>query len=138
MAVSDRKDQQLTNMTSTTIVSRSGVLPPPDELEWYERITPGITDRLMTTYEKQVDHRIEIEKQVITSDIKKSYFGQIAAFIISILSITGGIWLTMNDKNMAGFTAIFVPLGSLITVFFASYKNRKDDLKRKQKNNNHH
>ncbi len=45
----------------------SSILPPPDEIACYEKYCPGITQKLIDTYAKQVDHRIMLEKTVILS-----------------------------------------------------------------------
>lgn len=60
---------------------RSGILPAPDELERYEKLNPGITERLMKTYELQVEHRIHIENIVIEGDSKRANLGQVFGFI---------------------------------------------------------
>ena len=43
----------------------SGPLPPPEHFEAYEKTLPGATDRIMTMTEKQVDHRIDMEKRIV-------------------------------------------------------------------------
>lgn len=101
-------------------------------MERYEQLTPGITDRLLVTYEKQVDHRIELEKKVVSNDVVKSYIGQISAFLLSVLSIGGGIYLVSIDKDITGFITIFVPLASLIAIFITSQKARNEERKRKR------
>ena len=54
--------------------SFSGPLPPPEYLEAYEKVMPGATDRLLTMTEKQVDHRIELEKTIVKKKLyKKPY-----------------------------------------------------------------
>ena len=118
--------------TTTTFIARKGLLPPPDEMEKYEQLVPGITDRLLTTYEKQVDHRMGLENKVIASDIKKSYTGQILAFIICLLTIAGGIFLSAIGKDIVGLAAIFIPLAALITAFLKTSKIRREELKNKR------
>lgn len=115
-----------------TFTAREGILPPPEEMERYEQLTPGITDRLMVTYEKQVDHRISLESKVVDSDIKKSNIGQVAAFIISMTAIIGGIYLITIGKDITGFVAMFGTLATLAAVFFTAQKSRKNERERKR------
>lgn len=55
---------QFTETQELIFMARSSLLPPPSELQEYEQIAPGITDRLMTSFEKQQNHRMELEKTV--------------------------------------------------------------------------
>ena len=115
-----------------TFMAREGILPPPDELERYENLTPGITDRLLVTYEKQVDHRQGLEKSVITNDIIRSYLGQAVAAVICIYTISKGFKLIELDKDITGIATVLVPLGTLIGVFITSYRSRQKERNRKQ------
>ncbi len=53
----------------------AGPLPHPDTLSKFEQILPGAADRILKQAEAQTQHRIEIEKMVVSSDIKKSFWG---------------------------------------------------------------
>mgnify|MGYP002853814565 CR=1 FL=1 len=64
-------------------IERRSILPPPAELEKYEKLRPGITDVLLTSFQEQAHHRMELEKAVIKSGIANSMRGQIFAFLIA-------------------------------------------------------
>lgn len=96
----------------------SGPLPSPDHLERYEKLSPGVTNRLLTITEEQVDHRIQIEKGVINNVIRQKWVKLISAivamfvilalgFILALKGITvlAGILLT---TTLLGVLAIFV------------------------------
>ena len=80
-------------------MARSGILPSPKELEEYESIMPGVTDRLLKIVENQQEHRIELEKSVIGVDSKRMLRGQIFAFIMASISIVGGLLLLFTRKE---------------------------------------
>lgn len=46
-------------------------LPLLSALKEYEEILPGITDRIITSYEKQQAHKIELEKVVMNRILLK-------------------------------------------------------------------
>ena len=52
--------------------------------------------------EKQMNHRIDLEKTVIEGDAKKSYLGLIAGFIVAISAIGGAIYLAANGHGLVG------------------------------------
>ena len=62
----------------------SGPLPHPDILEHYDRIVPGAAERILTKFEKQTDHRIKIEEQVISIASWKEILGIVFGFIIAM------------------------------------------------------
>src|SRR5882762_5680477 len=58
----------------------SGPLPPPDQLEHYERVQPGLAkqivamaERQYTMAEAQTTYRIDIEARVVKHNINLSY-----------------------------------------------------------------
>lgn len=111
---------------------RSGILPPPEEMERYEQLVPGLTDRLVKTYEKQVQHRIEIEKTVIEGDSKRANRGQNYSFIIVMAIICIAFYLMINGYNIAGLGSLLVGIGSLISIFIGTSRNRSEERKNKR------
>lgn len=128
--------QSLSQNENTLIASmRTSILPPPEEMERYEAICPGTLKTLLSTYEKQTNHRIELEKSVIESDIKNSRLGQIFAFILAMTSIVGGVSMILLGKDVQGLVAILAALGSLLCVFLGkNIKNSKKLLEKNKKN----
>jgi uncharacterized membrane protein len=47
------------------VTQYSGPLPPSEELERYNQVVPGLADRLVTTFEKQASHRMELENWLL-------------------------------------------------------------------------
>ena len=58
-----------------TEVSFSGPLPPPGVLEGYERVLPGSAERIFTMAEKQLEHRLHLEKVVVEGGSKRADMG---------------------------------------------------------------
>ncbi len=109
----------------------SGPLPPPQILQRYEEIVPGAADRILKMTEKQMNHRIDLEKTVIKGDSKRSYLGLIAGFIVAISAIGGAIYLAANGHGLAGGV-----IGGSATVGLASvfvYGSNARRAERKQK-----
>jgi uncharacterized membrane protein len=115
---------------------RAGILPPPDELERYEQIEPGITNRLLQTFEDQVKHRIDIEKTVIEGDSKRANRGQVFAFIIVMVVLGISVFLMMNGYSISGLVSLFVGVGSLASIFIGTSINRAEERKRKRERDN--
>lgn len=117
-----------------TAQMRAGILPPPNEMEKYENLLPGITNRLLATYEKQVDHRINLENKVIESDISRGKVGQIFAFVLNILTILSGFILKMCDKP-SGIWIIICSMVIMALLFIVGLYSQKKELKNKSQSN---
>ena len=95
----------------------AGPIPSPEVLAKYESIKPGITDILLSTYQSQVNHRIEIENKVIDNKNKISIKGQLYAFIICLIVIIFGFILILLDKSTIGLASIISTLIALVSAF---------------------
>lgn len=114
---------------------RVSILPPPEELEKYERLYQGTTEILMTSYQAQVNHRIDMEGKVIDSGIRNSARGQLFAFILSMTAIVGGIILIVFDKNAEGLAAIISALVALVGVYvFGALVKKNERIEKSRKN----
>lgn len=71
---------------------RSGPLPAPQELAEYDLVVPGAADRIITRFEKQSDHRMNLETSVIKHDNVRAYLGMVGGFLLQ----AGVIWGTVK------------------------------------------
>lgn len=99
-------EQRITAMSA----SFSGPLPPPNILEGYEKILPGAADRIITMAETQLNHRHDMESTVIKSNVKNEHTGMLLAFCLTIALMAFGFYLILNDKETAGYFAVFGPV----------------------------
>lgn len=109
----------------------AGPLPPPDTLAKFEQILPGAADRILKQAEAQTQHRIEIEKKVIDSDIRKSFLGLIFGFIIGLGGIGGGIYLATFGFDVFGPLLSGGSLISLVAIFIYGTRSRKQEREKR-------
>ena len=114
-------------------IQRQSILPPPNELERYEALNPGTTRIILETYQKQVEHRIAIEKTVIEGDTRRANIGQVMAFILSLITIVGGFILVVLGKDILGIAAIISSLATLLGVFMYGAHTRRKERENKSK-----
>ena len=118
-----------------SLSERHGILPPVEELERLEQLHPGITNRLLVTYEKQVEHRMELEKAVINSGIKNVRNGQIIACGLCLLCLVGGFALVFTGKDAGGFGVIIGAAATMIGAFiYGTNSTRKERIQKSQAN----
>jgi len=127
--ISTPQNNQAANNSRMQIAAAtfSGPIPPPDILQKYDQILPGLAERIMKQAESQTAHRIEIEKRVINSDIINSRLGLIFGFILGIVGITGGIYLTSLGMAQSGLFISGGSLVSLISVFIYGSRTRRKE-----------
>lgn len=120
---------------SSEVMSKiySSPFPPSAEMERYEKICPGFTEKLLVRLEKQTEHRMVLEKEVIRSGLKASFTGQILGFILAISTIFSGTFLIYHNKDILGIAAIIGALVSLVGVFIYGNKVKKEERIQKAK-----
>jgi len=103
-----------------TVVSfkhHSGSLPDPETLNQYNRIIADGANRIMVMAEKQQNHRMELEKLAIKSQLSQSKKGQIFGFILSLLILGTGSYLTVCGYEKIGLVLIITTLITLAGIF---------------------
>jgi uncharacterized membrane protein len=105
----------------------AGPLPPPEILEKFEQILPGSADRILKQAESQTQHRIELEKKVVSADIIKSYLGLVFGFLIGMVGILGGIYLATLGFDVYGPILSGGSFVTLVVAFIYGTKSRKQE-----------
>lgn len=107
--------------------THSGPLPDPETLVQYNSIIPNGADRIMTMAEKQQDHRIDIEKAVITSQNRQSQLGQIFGLVIGLFGIVCGTFLAYKGETVVGSIIAGGTVVSLVSVFVIGKRKQKKE-----------
>lgn len=116
-------------------ISFSGPLPPPEVLENYDKVYPGAAKIIIEMAQKQSSHRQELEKSVITSDIKNSRLGLYFGFIIGLVGIVAGAIIISTGQAIAGGFLSTISIGSLVGTFVYGSQGRKKERTEKMKDN---
>jgi uncharacterized membrane protein len=117
----------------TSVQSFSGPLPPPEVLKRFDDIVPGAAERIIKMAEAQSEHRKDLEKKVIESDISRSKWGQILGFIISIVGLISATIVSIYGNQIAGGLIGIGTLASLVGVFMYGSKVRAKEREEKSK-----
>ena len=125
-----QKKQKLAVALSRT--SFSGPIPPPELLKQYNDIISDGADRIVSMAENQSKHRMDLEKSVITEELKQSKRGQIFGLTLVIFCIILAFILSMtNHETVAGILAGSTVV-SLATVFVIGKQAQKRNLNSKK------
>lgn len=111
----------------------SGPLPPPDVLARYNDAVPNGAERIMQMAEKQTDHRMDLEKQVVSADIRRSNAGLVAGLIVALAFLVVSYLLIDDGHDEAGTILGTVDIGSLVGVFiYGTISQRRERQKQRQ------
>ncbi len=115
-----------------TKTSFSGPIPPPELLKGYEEVLNGSAERILRMAENQSKHRQEIEKLVITSQMKQTERGQYFGLGIGIFGLILGFVLTiLGHSTVAGilFTTTIIGLVSVFVIgkLYSDRKKAKEE-----------
>lgn len=95
----------------------TGPIPEPAALAEYERINPGLADRLVTMAEKEQDFRHLTLRRRNLAQIWITASGQIFGFLVAVMTIGIGGFLLYHDKETAGFTSLVSGVVMLVAAF---------------------
>lgn len=119
-----RNNQSLTKIEASSF---QGPLPHPQILDHYNQILPGAAERIISQWENQAKHRQDLERKVISADIRNSYLGSILGFIIALSAITSGTILAYIGRPSEGIAAIITALAGIIGAYgWGSYQRQKE------------
>lgn len=103
-------------------ISHSGPLPAPETLREYDELVPGTAQKIVDAFSKQVDHRIEVEKKVVSHGMWIEKAGQMFAFILALATLSGSFWLIVSGFSAAGVAGIITAVASLIGIFIYQHR----------------
>jgi uncharacterized membrane protein len=111
-----------------------GPLPPPELLEHYEQICPGIGERMMEMVRVEGEHRRQMESSIFSADCEsmrrqfsEARLGQIFAFIIALAFVAVGGFLVDRGHPISGTLLGGGGLGGIVTTFILGRNKSNSD-----------
>jgi uncharacterized membrane protein len=101
------------------VTFRSAPYPTPEELEQYERIHPGFTERTLNLTERETTHRHDIERKQVEGPLRIAARGQLFAFVILLVLAGGGVAGTLTGHSVEGLAAIGTAAAGIVGAFVA-------------------
>jgi uncharacterized membrane protein len=114
-----------------------GPTPPPDVMERYEALVPGIAKRLFDLAEDESTHRRALETSANEANIaaqqrqlaiaekqadgvfRSDALGQGAGLIVALSCIAGAVYLAVNNHEGVAVALAAIPTAAVIQAFFA-------------------
>ncbi len=137
--VEEKEESQIKRVVAEVIRSEefSGPIPHPKIIKGYEEVVPGAADRIISMAENQSKHRQELEKMMVSAEVRDSLLGVLFAFILGIGCIAAAIVIVIMVPEKAGAIsgALFGMTGiaSIIATFIKSTRSSRGINKRGEK-----
>jgi uncharacterized membrane protein len=111
-------------VTATRIAMQySGPLPPPNMLAQYEKILPGMAERMMQQFEGQTAHRHGIENKLLDKDYGLKTRGQfLGIFALFMLLVIIGMMVWFEHPTQAAWLGAATLVG-VVSVFVIGKKS---------------
>jgi uncharacterized membrane protein len=120
-------------VTETKIEAYSGPLPSPTIIEAYERIAPGTAKAIVSQFEKQGDHRREMERTVIQGELSRSNAGLAAGTLIGLAGMAVAAYALSLGHPATGATIIGTVLAGGVGTFIHGTRQRRKEREDKAK-----
>lgn len=101
----------------STRTSFKGPLPHPSLLEKYNGIIPNGADRITKMAERQSEHRMKMESDVVHRELNQSGRGQTYGLIIALAFLAVAGFLVYTGHDVAGTIIGSIDLVALVAVF---------------------
>lgn len=112
--------------------SYSGPLPHPQYYEGYEKVLPGSANRILTMTETQVQHRVNIEGQIVKRTLTQKSWGMAIGGILTIIILAAVVFLGLNGHDVLTGTIGTTTIIGVIVVFVLGLKPGEKEEQKNQ------
>jgi len=138
--IPEEKREEFILGSGLQVEAYSGPIPSPKTMGDYEQIMPGAADRILTVFEKQHRHRMEMEKQgqqntadmeksLLSAFIRRERLGMWLGFVLALVMLTGSFAVILAGFSTVGLVTVF---GSVISVAGAFLYNQHSSRKERR------
>ena len=121
-----------TRVASATYTEISGPIPPPQILQQYNAIVPNAAERILSMAEKQSDHRMNLERKVIDSNVVKSYLGMAAGTLIALYGLYVAKEIAISGNPATAGIIATLDIGGLIWVAVNNTRTQKKEREKRR------
>lgn len=120
-------DQRAVILAAIKQESFSGPLPHPQNFEGYEKVLPGSADRIIKMTESQVNHRINIEGQIVKRSLNQKTLGIIIGGVATVIILFVATYLALKGHDWLAGVMVTTTILGVITVFVLGSKPDNKD-----------
>ena len=105
------------------LLAMEGPIPSPGTLHEYNRMMPGLAERIVDWAEQEARHRRTVERSLV----RMSWGGMWCALLVSLTTIGGGMVLAWQGRSTVGLVGVVGAVAGLVIVFVAGRRQLPPD-----------
>lgn len=121
-----KSTEQPKSSSQKAIISQAsftkGPIPPPDLLSSYDKVKPGLANRIVIMAEEEAIHRRYLQKRSLNAEILETTLGQFFGFGIGAITIGGGVIASIYGSPLVGASISTIGVIGLVSVFIYGRK----------------
>jgi uncharacterized membrane protein len=115
----DGKHRGVVRIQETHSKMHRGPLPAPETLAEYGDIDASFPERIVSAFEKQSEHRQDMERRIVAGSERRAGRGQVIGSVLVGMGLAGGILAIILGEAVAGASIIVPSLaGGVLTYLF--------------------
>jgi len=109
-----------------------GPLPPPEMLRAYDEIVPGAAERILTQFERQSEHRREIERKIVSNIARRDMGSMVLAGLLVVAVSFLGHHMVSQGQSLLALGTVVTSVASVLIAFFAGKKANLQEKEEKR------
>lgn len=114
-----------------TVQGFTGPIPPPQVLAGYEQVLPGAANRIITMAERQSDHRQDLERRVVSANIRHAEIGLWLGAAVAVIMVVAAVLVAIAGHPVVGGVIGAFDVVGIVTVFVLRQRAREQELQDK-------
>jgi uncharacterized membrane protein len=110
------KRKEVVMIAAQIVEHHSGPLPPPRMLAEYEKILPGLADRIVGMAEGDLAHNHQMQSKGLGAEIRERLVGQVGTIAIALMALVVSGWMVSSGHPLPGFILGGATLAGIATV----------------------
>jgi len=128
-ALVDRVSQEVTiAFEQTTSAIFQGPMPPPEILQGYEDVVPGLARQIAKMAIDEQQHRHQWERRALWNDIFAQSGGLWLGWLLAAGCACGSFYLAYNGNNIGAGILLSVVVVSLVRTFAGANRKQSSDI----------
>lgn len=109
--------RKIVQIVSQQVSIRSGPYPVPEDYDYYNKIDPDLTAQMKQMVLKEQKHQHRLDEKYLDKDFGLRRWGQILAFILSVLALLGGFYTVLQGYETGGTIIGAIGLSGIVGQF---------------------
>lgn len=100
----------------------SSPYPMPVQMECYEKLCPGIGQRILETSIDAVQHNLKMSEYQIKAGVRFEFMRLIGALFVVLVILCGSFWMVYKNGDLKSYATLIGSVAAVIAALLYSIK----------------